>query len=112
MVVQRCLGPPADVEGTMDMALAPLHDLTELIPVFHLLELQKLDGRTSNDHPIVISVSNILKCLVKGDHVLLGGMCRLMAAGLQKLQLDLQRRVSKQSGELCLRIDLGGHQVQ
>ena len=37
--VQSCLGAPADVEGGVDMGAAPGHDLAQLGPVVHLIEL-------------------------------------------------------------------------
>ena len=70
MVVQAGLCPPADMEGAVNMALAPLHDFTQFIPVFHLFKLQQFHRCTGNDEAIVELVLNLIKGLVEGNHVL------------------------------------------
>ena len=49
----------ADVQGGVNVAFAPLHDLAQLVPVADLLELQVLDRRTGDDHPVEVLLSLI-----------------------------------------------------
>ena len=112
VVVEARLGPPADVEGGVDMALAPLHDPAQLRPVFHLLKGQVLHRRAGDDHAVVVVLLHVREVAVKGQHVLLGGVLGHVALGADELQLHLEGRVGQQAAELGLRGDLGGHQVQ
>ena len=60
MMIQSCLGAPADMEGTRYMLFAPVHDLAKFIPVVHFLKLQVLHGSSGNDQTIEIPVPNII----------------------------------------------------
>jgi hypothetical protein len=41
VVVQAGLCTPADMEGAVNMALTPLHDFAQFVPVFHLFKFQQ-----------------------------------------------------------------------
>ena len=112
VVEERGLGRPADVEGAVHVGLAPLHDPAELIPVFHLLKVQLLHRRAGDDHAVEIAVLYVLKIRVELEHVFLRGVFAHIGAGLHELQLHLQGRVAQQTGELGLRRNLGGHEIQ
>ena len=112
VVVQSRLGSPADVEGGVDVALGPLHDSAQLLPVLHLLEGQVLHRRAGDDHAVVVVLPHVVKVAVEGQHVLLGRILGYMVPGGDELQLHLQGGVAQQAAELGFRGDLGGHQVQ
>ena len=112
MVIQRRLGRPADVEGAVHMGFAPLHDLAQLVPVFHLLERQQFHRGAGDDHAVKIPVPDLVKGLVEGQHMFLRGVFRSAPGDFQQFHLDLQGRVAQQPCQLGLRGDLGGHQIQ
>ena len=74
VVVEPRLGPPADVEGRVDMAFGPLHDLAELLPVLHLLEGQVLHRRAGDDEAVEVPAAHVVEVAVEGEHMLLGGV--------------------------------------
>ena len=94
------------------MGLAPLHDLAQLGPVVHLLKGDLLHGRTRDDHAVVLLVLDLVEGLVEGQHMLLGGVAGFMGGGLEQLQLHLQGGVADEAGDLGLRLDLLGHEVE
>ena len=112
VVVQTGLCAPADVQGGMGVGLAPLHDLAQLGPIVHLFEVHQLHRRTGDDHTVKGAVLHLIKGLVKGQHMLLGGVFGHVSGGGDQLQLDLQGRVAEQARELGLSLDLFGHQIQ
>ena len=60
MMVEARLGTPADVEGGKHMGFRPVHDLTELRPVLHLLEGNLLHRRTGYDQSVKVFLTNII----------------------------------------------------
>ena len=102
---------PADVHRRVHMRARPRHDLAELLPVVYVLEFELLDGRSGEDHTVVKAVLDLGKILVERLEVREGGIAGDVLH-LQKLHIDLQRRVREQAHELRLRLDLLGHQVQ
>ena len=65
MVVKPRLCAPADMQGGVDIALAPLHDLTKLLPIIDIFISEFFHGRTGDDHAVVAVVSDLVKYLVK-----------------------------------------------
>ena len=112
VVVQPRLGAPADVEGAVDVGAAPLHDLAELVPVFHLFKSQVLHRRACDNETVEIPIAHLVEGGIELQHVLLGGVLRLMGGGLHQLQLHLQGGVAQKAGKLGLGGDLRGHEVQ
>ena len=55
---------------------------------------------------------NLIKGLVKSNHMLLRSIGRFVGAGLQKFQFHLQRCISKESCQLCLCIYFSRHQIE
>ncbi len=60
MMVEAGLGTPADVEGRKHMGFRPVHDLTELRPVLHLLKGNLLHRRTGYDQPVKVFLTDII----------------------------------------------------
>ena len=112
MVIKSRLRAPADVERAGDIRLAPFHYAAEFVPVFDLFKRHLLDGSARYDKTVVFVVFHLVEVLVKRDHMLRGRVLRNIRGGLQKLGLDLKRRVSEKARELSLRCDLCRHQVQ
>ena len=94
VVVKPCLGTPADVEGGVDMGLAPLHDLAQFRPVVHFLKGQVLHRRAGDDESVERAVPHLVEGAVKGQHMLLRGVFGDVAAGGDQFQLDLQRGIA------------------
>ena len=94
------------------MRLRPLEDLAQLWPIVDRLEIVELDRRTGDDHAVVTLVANVVEPYIERFQMLSWHMRSAMADRLQKIDLDLQRRIGKLTQDLCFRFDLGGHQVQ
>src|SRR5436305_1544317 len=73
---------PADVESRMHMALRPVKDRAQLVPVGHVLEIEKLDRRTGHDEAVELLVLHPLPVAIEGDHVIGGGVLRRMFGDL------------------------------
>ena len=71
VIVKSRLGAPADMEGRMNIGLAPLHDLAKLIPVVHILKFQLFHRCAGNDHAVKFPVLQLIEALIKGQHMLL-----------------------------------------
>ena len=97
VVVEAGLRAPADVERRVDMRLAPLHDLRDLIPVGDFLEWHHLNGRARDDHAIVLLVADFCERAVELRQVFLRGMARRVRLGVDEVHLDLQRRIAEQA---------------
>ena len=50
--------------------------------------------------------------LVKGQQMLFGGVFRFVGFRMNQFQLHLQGRIAQKTGELGLRVDLGGHEIE
>ena len=112
VIVKARLGAPADVEGGMDIGLAPLHDPAQLRPVVHRFKLHQLHRCAGDDHAVEFAILQLIEGLVEGQKMLRGHILGLVGGHLHELQMHLQRGVAQESGELGLRNDLGGHQIQ
>ena len=98
VIIQPGLRPPADVEGGIDMGLAPLHDPADLRPVFHLLKGHGLHRRAGNNHAVKLSVLHLIEHLIELEKMLAGGVFGLVAGGVDEFQLHLQGRIPQQTG--------------
>ena len=112
MIVQPRLSSPADMEGGVHMALAPLHDFRNFLPVGHVLKRHLLHRRTGNDKAIVFLVAHLGKGAIELRQVILGGVRRHIGLGIDKIHLHLQRRIAQEPQQLGFRHLLDGHQVQ
>ena len=112
MVVESGLSTPADMQGGVDVGAGPLHDLAQLVPIVHVSEIQVFYGGTGDDHTVVLTVFDLIKCRIEGGEMVGIGVLRHMAGGVQQLHLDLEGGVGQLAQQLSLRDDLGGHQVQ
>ena len=112
MVVQGGLRAPADVQGGVDVAFAPLHDLAQLVPVADLLELQVLDRRTGDDHPVEVLLLDVVEHFIELEQVLGGGVFGGVGGGLQQLHINLQGCIAEHPQQLALGVDLFGHKVE
>ena len=96
----------------MDVGFRPVENALEFVPVGHVLERQQLHRRAGNDEAVELAILHLVPGLVEGDEVFLGGVLGLVVANADQGQFDLQRRGADQPGELRLRPDLVGHQVE
>ena len=95
MVVQGSLRAPADVQGGVNVAFAPLHDLAQLVPVADLLELQVLDRRAGDDHSIKVFFLDVVEHFIELEQVLGGGIFGGVGGGLQQLHINLQGGIAE-----------------
>jgi hypothetical protein len=109
---QRGLRGPADRQAAMDVALRPVEDAPQLVPVSHRLERQSFDWRTGDDEPVEPLCSHAGPRPVEGFHVIRGRIPRHMIGDTHQCQFHLQGRNANQSRELGLGADLVRHQVQ
>ena len=112
MVVEPGLRAPADMQGRMDVRGRPIHDARELVPVIDLLELKLLDRGPGDDQAVVVVELDLAEGAVERLEMGGGDVLRLMAAGTQQLDLNLERRVGELAHDLRLGGELGGHEVQ
>ena len=110
--VEPRLCAPADVEGGVDMTAGPLHDLTQLVPILHLGEVQVFHRRAGDDHAVVFPPADLIEGGVKGLQVVLVDVLGTITGSPEQLYLDLEGRVGQLAQDLCLGDDLGGHQVE
>ncbi|MPL90534.1 hypothetical protein SDC9_36586 [bioreactor metagenome] len=105
---------PAHAEGREDMALRPVEDPADLVPVGHVLKRDLLDRGAGDDQAVEFLAGrlDLLERAIEGLHVLGRGVLRLMRGDPDQLKVDLQRRRADQPGELVLGLDLLRHQVQ
>ena len=85
---------------------------TKIVPIVHVSEIQVFYGGTGDDHTVVLTVFDLIKCRIEGGEMVGIGVLRHMAGGVQQLHLDLEGGVGQLAQQLSLRDDLGGHQVQ
>ena len=112
VVVQGGLRAPADVQGGVNVAFAPLHDLAQLVPVADLLELQVLDRRTGDDHPVEVLLLDVVEHFIELEQVLGGGVFGGVGGGLQQLHINLQGCIAEHPQQLALGVNLFGHEVE
>ena len=112
MEIEPRLGAPADVEGRVDMGAAPSHDLAQLRPVVHLIELQVLHRRAGDNHAVKFAVSDLIKGGIEGSKMIFIRVLGMVTGSPKKLYFDLYRGVGQLAKDLGLRYDLGGHQIQ
>ena len=65
VVIKPRLRTPADVEGGVDIRLAEVHDLAQLRPVVHLLEVDLLHRCAGDDHAVVAVILHLVEGLVE-----------------------------------------------
>ena len=70
-----------------------------------------LHGRARDDQAVEVLLLDLVKRLVKRQHVLLRGIFRYMASRRDKLKFNLQWGVSEHARKLRLGVDLRRHQV-
>ena len=112
VIVQSRLSTPADMEGGMDVGLAPLHNLGQLLPVVHLLKGQILHRRAGDDHAVEFPILQLVEGLVEGQQMFLRRILGPMAGYHHQLQMHLQGGVAQNPAQLGLGDDFCRHQVQ
>ena len=112
VVVQARLRAPAHMEGGVDIRLAEIHDLAQLVPVVHLLEVHGLDGCPRDDHAVVAVILHLVEGLIEGLEVCRRDMGGCVAGRLHQGHVHLNGGIGQQAGNLGLGGDLGGHQVE
>ena len=94
------------------MGLGPVHDALEFAPIIDIFERHMFNRCTGDDQTIEFLVSDLFKGAVEAFHVFGGRMPGLMIGHAQQGQFNLQRCRADEAGELILRLDFLGHQVQ
>ena len=112
VVKQSRLGPPADVEGGVDVGGGPVHDPAQLRPVVHVGEVVVLHRGAGDNHAVVLPVLDLVKGGVEGGQVVRVSVLGDVAGHLKQLHLDLERRVGQLAQQLGLSDDFGGHQIE
>ena len=112
VVVKPGLSRPADMESGEYGRFRPRHDAAQLVPVVHVLEIEVFDGRAGDDQTVETLVLHVVERAVEGLHVFLGRVLRLVRAGAQKRQFDLEGRVRQKTDYLRLSRNFRGHKVQ
>ena len=95
----------------MNVVLGPFHDLQQLLPIVHLVEIQILHRSTGDDETVEIPSFDRLKCGIERFQVIFIRVLGLVAGGPQQFHLNLQRRVGQLAEQLRFRDDLSGHQL-
>ena len=96
----------------MGVGFGPLHNLAELRPVVHLVELQILHRRACDDHAVILLVPNPVEGGVEALQMVAVRVLGDIAGGAQQLHLNLKRGVGQLAEDLGLGDDLGGHQIE
>lgn len=91
VVIKPRLCAPADMQGAVNVSLAPLHYLDELLPILDLLEGHMLNRCAGDDKAVVIIVLYVVEYLIKRQKMLLGDVLGLMAFGMYKLNESKSR---------------------
>ena len=112
MVIKPRLCAPADMESACDVGLAPFHYAAEFVPIFNLFKRHLFNRRARYYQAVVLVVLNIFKMLVKRNHVFRRRVFGCVRSGLQKLHINLKRRVAEQTRKLRFRGYLGRHKVE
>lgn len=111
MIVEGGLRAPADVQGGVDVRLAPLHNVAELIPVVHLMEIQIFHGSSGDDHAVKILRAHLGEGRIKGVQMAAVGVMTHITGGSQQLDLNLERCVGELTQELRFGHNFCRHQV-
>ena len=94
------------------MGLAPLHNLSQLLPVIHLLKGQVFHRCAGDDHAVEFPILQLIEGLVEGQQMLLRRILGSVAGHHHQLQMHLQGGVAQNPAQLGLCDDFCGHQVQ
>ena len=112
MIVQHCLGGPAEGQYGEHVALGPLYVIHQFLPVFHLFKLEAFHRRPRDDKTVIIPVFDVRKLQIRFVQIGIVRMGCFPGHGTGKVHFDLQWTVSQQPQQLQLRGFLQGHQVQ
>ena len=112
MVIESCLGCPADIHGGGDVGTCPLEDGGNLLPVGHFLKGIVLYGCTGDNHTIKLLMFHLLEIAVEHHHVLYRSVLGRMALELHKTDVQLQWGVREHTHEIGLSSYLQGHEVE
>ena len=112
MVIKAGLRTPADVQGRVNVRLGPFHDFNQLVPVFDLLERHQLNRCACDDKAVVTLVADVVERLVERQQMILGRVFRVVGLGLNKIDLDLNRRVGQTAENLRFGYDFQRHQIE
>ena len=102
VVIQPGISAPADMQGGIDMSFTPFHDLYQLRPVFNLLKIIVFHRSTGDNEAIVPIIFDLIKSGIEGVEILQRGVARTVGAGIEKLYINLNRRIRKLAHQLNL----------
>ena len=112
MEVKACLSCPADIHGAIYMSTSPSEDFLHLVPIADILELHLLDRSPRDNHAVELFLTQLFKVAIKHHHVLYGRILRRVTFQLHETNLQLQRRVGKQTDQVCLCRYLQRHEIE
>ena len=102
MVIKARLCAPAYMQCRGNIALGPLHNATQLVPILDISKLKKLNGGTGNNKSVVFVLLNMVKRIVKRLHMACGCVFGYVACRMEERNLNLQRRITEKSEKLRL----------
>src|SRR5215218_10083323 len=105
-MVEARLRTPTDVHRGMNVALGPVENAPELVPIGDALEFEQFDGRAGDDEAIELLVPYAFPIAIEGQHVLGRGILRRVRGDLDEGHLDLKRGSADKPCELRLGPDL------
>ena len=112
VIIEPGLSAPADIERAGDVFFGIVEDLLQLFPVIDLGEGQRFDRRARDDQAVEVRVPDLAEALVETIEMRLGDVLAVVTLHLDQRDIDLQRRVGKQTDELRFGLDLGRHEVE
>src|SRR5215211_6995482 len=101
-MVEARLRTPTDIHRGMNVALGPVEDSPELVPICDALEFEQFHGRAGDDEAIELLAPYTLPIAIEGQHVLGGRVLRRVRGDLHEGHLDLKRSSADEPCELRL----------
>ena len=83
VVIETCLGTPADMQSGMDVGFGPFHDFAQLTPVVHVGEIQILHRSAGDDHAVILPVPDLVKGGIEGREMIGVGVLGDVAGGVR-----------------------------
>ena len=99
------------MKRTVDVCLAPVHDLAQFFPIGDIFELHKFDRSSGDDHAVVKAVFDVIEGLIELHEMLGRRVLRMIRSRIEKIDIYLKRRITESTKKLSLRCDLIRHEV-
>ena len=112
VIIESCLRSPADVKRRVNIFFAPLKYFAELIPIINLFKFHMFNGCARYNESVIFFCADLVEGFIEFEHMLLGDVFGSVRFNLQKLNLNLKRRIAQKPEKLSFGFNLGGHQVK